>query len=76
MSECSVMDKCAFYKGSISNMKEVGRYVKQLYCLENSEKCARKKNAGGRAIEDNEYFTAPWGLECTRKENSISLKTD
>ena len=61
------MDECAFYKGTIQAMKEVGHFVKQLYCQQNPEKCVRIKDAGDRDVSDTDYHMTPWGLECKRE---------
>lgn len=67
MSKCSVLEQCAFYNGSIRDMKEVGHFVKQIYCQQNSEKCVRLKDSGSRDVGDVDYDIAPWGIECKRK---------
>jgi hypothetical protein len=63
MSQCEFLGKCAFYNDSIKDKQEVGHFIKQLCCLQESQRCNRLKCAGGRDVGDTNYTLTPWGLE-------------
>ena len=63
MSDCNLIVKCAFYNDRIKDMEKVGLFLKQIYCQQKPEVCARRNDAGDRDVSDIYYDLTPWGLE-------------
>lgn len=41
MSKCEKLDKCPFFNDKMANMPSIAASLKQKFCMENKETCAR-----------------------------------
>ena len=74
MSLCKHLEVCAFYNNKIGGILNRGVFIKQLYCMQKSEKCARWKKSEELDVSDVNNTTNPVGVEyCV--DNSEADKT-
>ncbi|HUO61441.1 MAG TPA: hypothetical protein VMU24_12285 [Candidatus Acidoferrales bacterium] len=54
MATCGKLEKCAFFSGHVAHMPAVANLLKENYCFEASETCARYQlSAAGKAVPDD-----------------------
>jgi len=63
MSICEHLEVCAFYNNRISGIPNEGAFIRQLYCKNKSERCARLKMSGQRDVSDISNDINPLGVD-------------
>lgn len=63
MGKCILLNDCAFYNNRLSGMIASSRFLKSVYCLDNSLKCARRKIHGTISVEENKNNVDPLGFD-------------
>lgn len=75
MKKCPYLDDCAYYQGKVSGMAKSAIFIKEHFCLNFPEKCARRMNAKGKAINMAANMMTPLGFELLSSDSISDEET-
>lgn len=62
MSKCTNLKECAFYNNKLVGVNDEAKFLKELYCMKKSEKCARVIMSGEKSLDDTNNYMNPIGM--------------